>query len=61
MPCSPLFRVRPGLRPNQNHGLTIYDAVSSHLTLTIMFWCAVIFVPLILGDTWWCYRAIRGP
>lgn len=45
---------------NPNHSLTIYDAVSSHLTLTIMFWCAVIFVPLILGYTWWCYRAMWG-
>jgi len=35
--------------------LIAWDAVSSHLTLTVMFWAAVIFVPIILGYTTWTY------
>ncbi len=40
---------------NPNSSLIAWDAVSSHLTLTVMFWAAVIFVPLILGYTTWTY------
>ncbi|WP_303902241.1 cytochrome d ubiquinol oxidase subunit II [Thiohalomonas denitrificans] len=40
--------------------LTMWDAPSSHLTLTVMFWAAVIFVPIILAYTVWCYRALWG-
>ena len=40
--------------------LTLYDAASSHLTLTVMFWAVVIFLPLILGYTVWTYRAMWG-
>ncbi len=35
--------------------LIAWDAVSSHLTLTVMFWAAMIFVPIILGYTTWTY------
>jgi cytochrome d ubiquinol oxidase subunit II len=38
-----------------NSSLIAWDAVSSHLTLTVMFWAAVIFVPIILGYTTWTY------
>nr|WP_207896177.1 cytochrome d ubiquinol oxidase subunit II [Thiobaca trueperi] len=38
-----------------NSSLIVWDAVSSHLTLTIMFWAAAIFVPLILAYTTWTY------
>ncbi|MFZ0789235.1 MAG: cytochrome d ubiquinol oxidase subunit II, partial [Chromatiaceae bacterium] len=41
---------------NPNSSLIAWDAVSSHLTLTVMFWAAVIFVPLILAYTTWTYR-----
>jgi cytochrome d ubiquinol oxidase subunit II len=34
--------------------------VSSHLTLSIMFWATVIFMPLILLYTGWAYRVMRG-
>lgn len=38
-----------------NSSLIAWDAVSSHLTLTIMFWAAAIFIPLILLYTTWTY------
>lgn len=40
---------------NPNSSLTLWDASSSHLTLTVMFWAAVIFVPIILAYTTWTY------
>ncbi|WP_373236206.1 cytochrome d ubiquinol oxidase subunit II [Cohaesibacter celericrescens] len=40
--------------------LTIWDASSSHLTLTVMFWAAVIFMPIVLGYTIWCYARMWG-
>lgn len=40
--------------------LTIWDAPSSHLTLTVMFWAAVIFVPIVLSYTLWCYYRMWG-
>jgi cytochrome d ubiquinol oxidase subunit II len=40
--------------------LTLWDAASSHLTLTVMFWAVVVFLPLILGYTAWTYRAMWG-
>lgn len=43
-----------------NHSLTVWDAVSSRLTLSIMLWVSVIFVPLILFYTSWAYRVMRG-
>lgn len=45
---------------NPSHSLTIWDSASSHLTLTIIFWVAAIFVPIILFYTVWCYRALWG-
>ena len=40
--------------------LTIWDAASSHLTLTVMFWAVVIFLPIVLGYTVWCYANMWG-
>jgi cytochrome d ubiquinol oxidase subunit II len=40
---------------NPRSSLIAWDATSSHLTLTVMFWAAVIFVPIILGYTIWTY------
>lgn len=45
---------------NPNHSLTIWDSASSHLTLAIMFWAALIFVPIILFYTIWCYKQMWG-
>ncbi|MCF7995397.1 MAG: cytochrome d ubiquinol oxidase subunit II, partial [Chromatiaceae bacterium] len=35
--------------------LIAWDSTSSHLTLTVMFWAAVIFIPIILIYTTWTY------
>lgn len=38
-----------------NSSLVAWDAVSSRLTLTVMFWAAMVFVPIIIGYTTWTY------
>lgn len=43
-----------------DHSFTIWDASSSHLTLTIMFWATVIFLPIVLSYTIWNYRKMWG-
>ena len=40
--------------------LTVWDSVSSHLSLAIMFWATLIFLPLIVVYTSWAYRIMRG-
>lgn len=40
--------------------LTIWDASSSHLTLNVMFWAVVIFLPIVLAYTVWCYARMWG-
>ena len=40
---------------NPNSSLIAWDAVSSHMTLAVMFWAAVVFVPIIIGYTTWTY------
>jgi cytochrome d ubiquinol oxidase subunit II len=40
---------------NPGSSLIAWDAVSSHRTLTVMFWAAAIFIPIILGYTTWTY------
>jgi cytochrome d ubiquinol oxidase subunit II len=40
--------------------LTVWDVVSSELTLNIMFWVAMFFVPIILSYTAWGYYKMRG-
>ncbi|MCG6898236.1 MAG: cytochrome d ubiquinol oxidase subunit II [Thiocapsa sp.] len=42
-------------KTDPNSSLIVWDAVSSHLTLTVMFWAALIFIPLILAYTTWTY------
>jgi len=43
-----------------NGSLTIYDAVSSHRTLNLMFIAVVVLLPLVLAYTSWVYRVMRG-
>ncbi len=45
---------------NPSQSLTLWDVVSSELTLNIMFWVAMIFVPIILAYTAWGYYKMRG-
>jgi cytochrome d ubiquinol oxidase subunit II len=40
--------------------LTVWDSVSSHLTLSLMFWATVIFLPLIIVYTSWAYKVMSG-
>lgn len=40
--------------------LTVWDSVSSHLTLGIMLVATLIFMPIILLYTGWAYRVMRG-
>ena len=41
--------------------LTVWDCVSSHRTLGIMFWVALVMTPVIILYTSWAYRVMRGP
>lgn len=43
-----------------NSSLTMWDATSSHLTLTIMLFAVLVFLPIVLGYTAWCYRRMWG-
>ncbi len=45
---------------NPSHSLTMWDTTSSEMTLNIMFWAAMVFVPIIISYTLWCYRALWG-
>ena len=40
--------------------LTVWDSVSSHMTLNIMFWVTLIFMPLIVFYTSWAYSVMSG-
>ncbi|NTV95482.1 MAG: cytochrome d ubiquinol oxidase subunit II [Thiobacillus sp.] len=40
--------------------LTAWDSVSSHLTLDIMFWAALIFTPIVISYTGWAYKKMSG-
>ncbi|SFM87054.1 cytochrome bd-I ubiquinol oxidase subunit 2 apoprotein [Izhakiella capsodis] len=40
--------------------LTMWDATSSQLTLQVMLYAAIIFVPIILAYTIWCYYKMFG-
>ncbi len=43
-----------------NSSLTIWDSVSSHLTLMVMLYAVVFLVPLIVFYTGWAYSVMRG-
>lgn len=57
------FSMFPFMMPNSanpSQSLTLWDASSSHYTLSIMFWVAAFFVPLILAYTAWSFYVMRG-
>jgi len=61
--CTAGFALFPFVMPSSldpASSLTVWDAVSSQRTLTIMLVAAVIFVPLILCYTLWCYAKMWG-
>ncbi|MCX8145611.1 MAG: cytochrome d ubiquinol oxidase subunit II, partial [Azovibrio sp.] len=40
--------------------LTVWDSVSSQLTLNVMLWAALIFTPIVIAYTSWAYRKMAG-
>ncbi|WP_153109117.1 cytochrome d ubiquinol oxidase subunit II [Propionivibrio limicola] len=40
--------------------LTAWDATSSHMTLNVMLWVALIFTPIVVAYTGWAYRVMSG-
>ena len=40
--------------------LTVWDSVSSHLTLMVMLYAVVLLLPLVVAYTSWAYRVMRG-
>ncbi len=57
------FSLFPFVMPSSSNpasSLTVWDAVSSHRTLQVMFWVVVLFLPVVLAYTSWVYRVLRG-
>ena len=57
------FALFPFIMPSSSDpksSLTLYDAVSTHRTLQIMFWVVVLFLPIVIAYTGWAYRMMRG-
>lgn len=57
------FSMFPFLLPSTampNASLTIWDATSSHLTLNILFWVVMVFMPIVLSYTAWSFYVMRG-
>jgi len=52
------FIMPSSLDPNAS--LTVWDSVSSRMTLNIMLWAMLIFMPLIIIYTSWAYRVMGG-
>ena len=57
------FSMFPFVMPSSldpRSSLTVWDAVSSHRTLQIMFWVVVVMLPVVLLYTAWVYKVMRG-
>jgi cytochrome bd ubiquinol oxidase subunit II len=57
------FSMFPFVMPSSvapNNSLTAWDATSSHLTLTWMFYATLLFLPIVLAYTSWVYGIMRG-
>ncbi len=57
------FTLFPFIMPSSSSpasSLTVWDAVSSHRTLQVMFWVVVVFLPIVVAYTAWVYRVLRG-
>lgn len=60
---TPAMAMFPFIMPSSTFpsaSLTIYDAVSSHRTLNLMFIAVVVFLPIVIAYTSWVYRVMRG-
>ncbi len=61
--ATPGLGIFPFLLPSSldpSVSLTVWDASSSQLTLTIMLGATIVFLPLVLAYTAWVYRVLRG-
>ncbi len=57
------FSMFPFIMPSSldpKSSLTVWDSTSSHMTLQVMLFAVVVFLPLILLYTSWVYRVMRG-
>jgi cytochrome d ubiquinol oxidase subunit II len=57
------FSLFPFLLPSSSHpahGLTVWDASSSELTLEIMLLATAVLLPIVLAYTTWAFRVMRG-
>ena len=57
------FALFPFLLPsstNPSHGLTVWDASSSHKTLGVMLLATGVLLPIVLAYTTWAIRVMRG-
>ncbi|MCL1051216.1 cytochrome d ubiquinol oxidase subunit II [Shewanella abyssi] len=52
------FVMPSSLEPNVS--LTMWDATASEVSLTVMTWAAIIFVPIVLSYTIWTYLKMFG-
>lgn len=60
---TPLIAMFPFILPSTempNASLTIWDSTSSHLTLEVMFFVTLIFLPLVVFYTGWAYKVMSG-
>lgn len=61
--CTAGFSLFPFIMPSSidaNLSLTVWDVVSSKKTLGVMFWVAMVFVPIIIAYTSWSYYKLWG-
>ncbi|AOJ25902.1 MULTISPECIES: cytochrome d ubiquinol oxidase subunit II [Burkholderia] len=57
------FSMFPFIMPSSldpRSSLTVWDSTSSHLTLQVMLFAVIVFLPIILLYTSWVYRVMRG-
>jgi len=52
------FLLPSSLAPNDS--LTVWDAAASHNSLAVMFWSALVLLPLVAAYSAWVYRVMRG-
>lgn len=60
---TPLLAMFPFIMPSSSDprsSLTIWDCTSSQLTLEVMFFVTLIFLPIVLIYTGWAYRTMSG-
>ncbi|ALV56660.1 cytochrome d ubiquinol oxidase subunit 2 [Burkholderia cenocepacia] len=57
------FSMFPFIMPSSldpRSSLTVWDSTSSHMTLQVMLFAVIVFLPIILLYTSWVYRVMRG-